>query len=105
MGRDYTDTNMTHYYCPETGVVIEEVQLTPREIFADTLASHYEQLFNTPSFEYVAKRSTPRQLANLMTDGLANKSANLDGEGIKRTCKQLGIRQTYKAIRGYFATA
>ena len=36
-----------------------------------------------------------------MTLALAKGEANKDGEGIKRVCKRLGIKYTYKAIGEY----
>jgi hypothetical protein len=38
-----------------------------------------------------------------MTDSLAAKGGNKDGDGIRRTCMALGIPCTYKAIEAYLA--
>jgi hypothetical protein len=40
-------------------------------------------------------------LATIQTKGI--RSVNLIGDGIKGTCKALGIKQTYKAIEAYLA--
>jgi hypothetical protein len=46
-------------------------------------------------------RNTIEGLAIRMTAGLLSGAANKDGDAIKGTCKQLKIKQTYKAIREY----
>lgn len=71
--------------------------------FIEVLTEQYKDLFaNDPEYAYSASKSTPEKLAQKMTlylkDGF---SASKDGEGIKRTCKILGIKHTYKAIREY----
>lgn len=46
----------------------------------------------------------PRTIARLavrMTRGLITGRANKDSDPIKRTCKTLGIKHTYKAIAPY----
>lgn len=74
--------------------------------FQTTLTRHYGDLFATDAEYAMAKsRYTPDQLAVKMTQGLTTGDANKDGEGIKRTCKELGIPHTYKAIRAYLAGA
>ena len=50
-----------------------------------------------------ASRYTPQELAEKMTRGLINGSASKDGEGITRTCKVLGIKHTYKAIKAFLS--
>ncbi len=37
-------------------------------------------------------------------EGLQDKTANHDGEGIRRACKAVGIKHTAKAIREYLST-
>lgn len=69
--------------------------------FRDILAEQYRDLFNTTDYAYAAARMTPEALATRMTDGLKAGTANKDGEGIKRTCKQIGIKYTYGAIKSY----
>ena len=72
------------------------------DLFFETLAGEYEHLFeHDPEYAYSAAHIGPRDLARKMTLGLDRGSANKDGEGIKRTCKKLGINHTYKAIRAY----
>lgn len=76
------------------------------ETFYETLTAQYAELFvNDPEYAYVASLHTPATLARKMTLGLDCGSANKDGLGIKRTCKELGIEYTYKAIRAYLNAA
>lgn len=70
--------------------------------FQTTLAGEYARLFaSDPRYAYVATRATPEELAQRMSFGLLKGGASKDGEGIKSTCKALGIKYTYKAIRDY----
>lgn len=74
------------------------------DVFFLKLAAHYADLFaNDPEYAYSASRTTPHDLARKMTIGLDTGSANKDGDGIKRTCRELGIPHTYKAIRAYLS--
>ncbi len=71
--------------------------------FRDTLCAEYARLFQSnPDYAYSASKTTPEDLSRKMTLGLASGSASKDGEGIRNTCKALGIACTYKAIRAYF---
>lgn len=69
--------------------------------FCAILERHYVSLFETPHYAYLATRTTPDALALKITESLIVGTANKDGDGIKRTCKDLGIAYTYKAIRAY----
>jgi len=70
--------------------------------FESELAKAYEILFSTNlEYRYVAKLHTPQSLAAKMTAGLADKSANKDGDGIKMACKAVGIKHTWKEIQSY----
>lgn len=70
--------------------------------FESHLVDAYKDLFaNDPEYAYAASRVTPTELAYKMSVGLATGEANKDGEGIKRACKAVGIKHTYKAIRDY----
>ena len=71
------------------------------ERFKTILTDQYTQLFETPDYAMAKSRYTPEGLAHKMTIGLHAGTADKDGEGIKRTCKALGIKHTYKAIREY----
>jgi hypothetical protein len=75
------------------------------DLFAATLTAEYVRLFETPDYAYAASCTTPGALARKMTLGLDSGSANKDGEGIRRTCKILGIPYTYKGIREYLNRA
>ena len=70
--------------------------------FVDRLEMEYTFLFGHDiEYAYVKNRTTPKALAEKMTNGLLNRSANKDGEGIKRTCKALSIKYTFKAIQEF----
>ena len=76
------------------------------QTFRANLEKAYQHLFvNDPEYAYSATRTTPAALAEKMTIGLARGEANKDGQGIKTTCKALGIAYTYKAIAAYLTAA
>lgn len=75
-----------------------------RERFIEQLTLEYRRLFETPDYAFSARVTTPEHLAVKMTDGLLAGTANKDGEGIKRTCKVLGIPYTYAGIKTYLAS-
>ena len=76
------------------------------ERFAETLAKHYAELFTLPEYALCASRYTPDSMARKFTTLLATGSgANKDGDGIRRTCKELGIKHTYTAIFAYLQGA
>lgn len=76
-----------------------------RETFRQHLETAYTDLLkNNPDYAYAAARTTPAGLAEKMTESLAIKTASIDGEGIKRVCKILGIKRTQKAIKEYLTT-
>ena len=77
-----------------------------RAAFTDYLESQYLRLFSEQEQAYALamRKYTPRMLAERMVAGLADGSANKDGEGIKNTCKHFGIKYTYKAIKEFLAT-
>lgn len=73
--------------------------MTNKQKFQEELEKQYEVLFATDKdYAYAASTSTPKELAEKMTGGLIRGSASKDGDGIKRTCKKLGIKHTYKGI-------
>ena len=74
---------------------------TNAETFKTILANSYAKLFETPEYALAASRYSPEALAEKMTAGLIAGSANKDGAGVRITCKHLGIKPTYKAIREY----
>ena len=70
--------------------------------FENALAATYHDLFkNDPEYAYSATKTTPEALALKITAGLSTNTANKDGNGVKRTCKALGIPHTYKAIGAF----
>jgi hypothetical protein len=73
-----------------------------RAMFEFTLAKHYENLYeNDPDYAYSKSIRTPSELAYKMTLSLCKGDGNKDGKGIKGTCKDLGIKYTYKGIYDY----
>ncbi len=75
--------------------------MSPFNTFQMELTEQYKTLFQTPKYSVVASRTTPEDLAEKMTKGLLNGSADKDGEGVKNTCKKMKIPYTYKAIKNY----
>lgn len=74
------------------------------DTFQTALAAHYTDLFeNDPEYAYSAARISPEALAEKMTKAIVAGTGNKDGAGVKRTCKQLGINYTYKAIEAYLS--
>ena len=69
--------------------------------FIEELKRQYAVLFLEPEYKMASQRYTPEELARKMTAGLKDGTANKDGDGIRRTCKALGIKFTYKAIQQY----
>lgn len=74
---------------------------TAKERFQTVLADQFRQLFELPEYSRVASSFTPEALAEKMTAGLLEGTADKDGEGVKRSCKTLGIKPTYKAIKAF----
>jgi tryptophan synthase alpha subunit len=71
-------------------------------IFKQHLTTAYVDLFaNDPEYAYSASRKTPEQLADCIANGLATSDTSKDGEGIKRACKAVKIKQTYKEIKAF----
>lgn len=78
--------------------------VTNREMFQTELTKQYLALYESdPSYEYSRKHITAFDLAEKMTEGLYKGTASKDGEGIKRTCKALKIKVTYKAIQEFLS--
>lgn len=80
--------------------------MTNLETFRDTLAVILGELFaSDPAYQYAVRQGVkPDLLALNLATGLNNGTASKDGEGVRHTCKALGIPHTYKGIRAYFAT-
>ena len=69
--------------------------------FQIELEKQYINLFKTPAYKFIATRTTPFALAEKMTKSLVAGTGDKEGEGVKMTCKQLGIKCTCKAIKEY----
>ena len=74
---------------------------TNRDRFETVLTAQYRYLFTLPEYAMAAARHTPEAMASKFTQGLIDNTSSNDGEGVKRTCKALGIKPTYKAIREF----
>ncbi len=48
-----------------------------------------------------ASKTTPKAMAERVTSGLTDGSASKDGEGVQLTLKELGIKNTYTAIKSF----
>lgn len=77
--------------------------MTNAERFETILKDQYTQLFEAdPAYKgHIARRTEPADLAKKMTEGLLAGTANKDGNGIKRTCRALGVKYTYQSISQY----
>lgn len=75
--------------------------MTNEQKFLAALTAAYIELFKRPDYNFAAARHTPESLAVKITNGLKLDDVNKDGEGIKRACKECGIKHTYTAIREY----
>jgi hypothetical protein len=69
--------------------------------FKDTLAAEYKVLFLLPKYQLANSLHTPESMSDNITEGLLAGTASNDGDGVKATCKALGIKKSYKAIREY----
>lgn len=74
---------------------------TNHQKFVTTLTAEYIRLFQTPQYASAAKLHTPASMAEKFTAGLALGTVQKDGEGVRNTCKALGIKNTYKAIKEF----
>jgi hypothetical protein len=73
-----------------------------RSQFVDELTRQYADLFaNDARYASVAAKGSASELAQKMTAGLIAGSANKDGDGVRRACKALGVKSTWKAITAF----
>lgn len=73
--------------------------MSNKETFKNQMTKEYKVLFDTdPDYEFAAKRNTPDDLAEIMTNALSAGTGSKDGKAIKATCKALGIKHTYVSI-------
>ncbi len=76
---------------------------TNAQRFRVFLITDYTELLQTPAYAAAAAKHTPETLADAMIAGLANGSADKEGAAVKRACKALGVKHTYKALREYLS--
>jgi hypothetical protein len=76
---------------------------TSKANFITFLTAEYAHLFTTPAYAVAAARTTPAALAEKMTQGLIDGTADKDGAAIKSAYKAMGVKHTYKAIREHLA--
>ena len=74
---------------------------TNRERWMTILTGQFELCLETDEYAMAKSRYTPEELAEKMTSGLLNGTADKDGKAIRNTCKVLGLKNTYKAIKEY----
>ncbi len=75
---------------------------TQQETFLNTLTAQYSKLFETDcDYSFVKQRYTPAMLAEKITNALFTAKASKESTGVRATCKALGIKNTYSAIRAY----
>ena len=74
---------------------------TKVDIFKAELIKQYHNLKDDPEYLAVFLKMPPEELAYKMMAAFEKGSANKDGKGIRRTCKALGIKHTYKAINAF----
>lgn len=76
--------------------------MTNAERFTLALTEAYRDLFaHDPEYAYSAARCTPEYLAKEMTHACQHGTANKDGAGVKRACREVGIKPTYQAIKAF----
>ncbi len=76
------------------------------EKFRAALAKAYTDLFTCdPEYAYSASKCSPQGLAlKMLPLGATKFVANKDGEGVRRACKECGIKHTYAAIDGFLSS-
>jgi len=75
--------------------------MSNREVFTSELEKVLAVYFKTPHYAHAMRMTTPPELARRTTEGLITGTASKDGPAVKSTCKRLGIRPTYAAIKAY----
>lgn len=71
------------------------------DIFWATYAGHLESLANNGHYNWPASEAA--DVAARMRTAWEKGSASKDGKAFAATCKSLGIKHTYKAMRAYIA--
>ena len=73
-------------------------------LFINALTEHYTYLFeNDLNYLVVASKYTPLDYAIKTVEGLIANTVCKEGKGVKSTCKQLKIKNTYKAIQEFLS--
>jgi hypothetical protein len=75
--------------------------ISNKDNFRNVLTKHYIKLYETPDYVMAKSKYLPGDLANKVVEGLIDDAANKSGKGIQLTIKELGIKNTYKAIKQY----
>ncbi len=81
----------------EIGAV--EYKATQRERFEIILTGQLERTMSPAASEMY----TPTEFAKLLTSTAAIGCADIKGPAVKATCKALGIKNTYKAIKEFLS--
>lgn len=73
------------------------------QLFQAVYRASLTQALRDNPIEYAWPADHIPQIAERMADGLLNGRANKDGEAIRRTCRLLGIKHSYRAIRAFMS--
>lgn len=78
--------------------------VSSKELFSSTYLRHMQEHAKThPEYYHYGPEEVPVVHAKMMA-ALERGSANKDSEAIKATCKEMGIKHTYRAIRDYLSS-
>lgn len=75
--------------------------MTNRELFKSTYAKHLEQCIVAYPTDYLWTRDELPDVLGRMFIAIDKMSFDKDSHAFKKTCKTLGIKHTYKAIKTY----
>lgn len=74
---------------------------TNKERFVTVYTEQLREHYKNDTLWHQHLKGTIEELAVRMTDGLPLGRANKDSVPIKNTCKVLGIKHTYKALKEF----
>lgn len=78
--------------------------MTNFDRFIDAYASHLRHCVTELPGQYTYGIDKVPAVVGRVADAIRRRSYNKDGLAFKRTCKQLGIKHTYKAIAEFIDT-
>lgn len=71
------------------------------DLFLSTYRKHLKQTRSEYPTEYAWPESMFEDVYSRMAEALEKGTYNKDGRALKATCKELGVKHTYKAINEY----